>query len=209
MSNLSYSEYQTDNNNKKRLPTIGKPKLTDSPPSQNLATPAQSLQNTLPPTIESSEIEKQKQINRVNELLGLSISDDDQMAQFNPIPNPILNKKPELDNNKNPQPMKYVPILPSEANVVEQPRYSNYRQIYEQQMTPIQKPYYANMGIQSANGNEMTKILEKLNYITHLLEEQRNEKTDNIGEEFLLYTFLGVFIIYVVDSFSRSGKYIR
>jgi hypothetical protein len=93
--------------------------------------------------------------------------------------------------------------------VVEQHRYCNYRQLYEQQMTPIQKPSYANMGIQSANGNEMTKILEKLNYITHLLEEQRNEKTDNIGEEFLLYTFLGVFIIYVVDSFSRSGKYIR
>ena len=43
----------------------------------------------------------------------------------------------------------------------------------------------------------------------HLLEEQRTEKTSNITEEFILYTFLGVFIIFVVDSFARSGKYIR
>jgi hypothetical protein len=43
----------------------------------------------------------------------------------------------------------------------------------------------------------------------HLLEEQQNEKTNNITEEFILYTFLGVFIIFVVDSFARSGKYTR
>jgi F0F1-type ATP synthase assembly protein I len=43
----------------------------------------------------------------------------------------------------------------------------------------------------------------------HLLEQQQNEKTSNITEEFILYTFLGVFIIYVVDSFSRTGKYVR
>jgi high-affinity K+ transport system ATPase subunit B len=53
------------------------------------------------------------------------------------------------------------------------------------------------------------KIMEKINYMIHLLEEQQNEKTNNITEEFILYTFLGVFIIFVVDSFSRSGKYSR
>ena len=42
-----------------------------------------------------------------------------------------------------------------------------------------------------------------------MLEEQQYEKTNNITEEFLLYTFLGVFVIYVLDSFARSGKYIR
>ena len=43
----------------------------------------------------------------------------------------------------------------------------------------------------------------------HLLEEQQHEKTENITEEFLLYTFLGVFVIFVVDSFARAGKYTR
>jgi len=41
------------------------------------------------------------------------------------------------------------------------------------------------------------------------LEGQQHEKTENITEEFLLYTFLGVFVIFVVDSFARAGKYTR
>ncbi len=28
-------------------------------------------------------------------------------------------------------------------------------------------------------------------------------------EELVLYTFLGVFVIFVVDSFARVGKYVR
>jgi hypothetical protein len=69
------------------------------------------------------------------------------------------------------------------------------------------QPYYANMGISSHNNDN--KMLEKINYMIHMLEEQQHEKTNNITEEFLLYTFLGVFVIYVLDSFARSGKYIR
>ena len=43
----------------------------------------------------------------------------------------------------------------------------------------------------------------------HLLEEQKDEKTNNVTEEVILYVFLGIFIIFVVDSFSKSGKYVR
>ena len=43
----------------------------------------------------------------------------------------------------------------------------------------------------------------------HLLEEQQDEKTDNVTEELVLYLFLGVFVIFVVDSFARVGKYTR
>jgi hypothetical protein len=64
------------------------------------------------------------------------------------------------------------------------------------------------MGIGSGGMGD-DKLLEKINYMLQLLEEQRAEKTNNITEEFILYTFLGVFIIFVVDSFARSGKYIR
>ena len=53
------------------------------------------------------------------------------------------------------------------------------------------------------------KLMEKINYMIHLLEEQQLEKTSNITEEFVLYSFLGVFIIFIVDSFARSGKYTR
>ena len=43
----------------------------------------------------------------------------------------------------------------------------------------------------------------------HLLEENKDEKTSNVTEELVLYMFLGVFVIFVVDSFARAGKYTR
>ena len=61
-------------------------------------------------------------------------------------------------------------------------------------------------------GTQETKndVINKLDYIIHLLEENANEKTDYVMEEFCLYSFLGVFIIFVVDSFNKSnGRYIR
>jgi cytochrome c1 len=52
-------------------------------------------------------------------------------------------------------------------------------------------------------------LIEKLNYMIHLLEEQQDERTNNVTEEVILYSFLGIFIIFIVDSFARVGKYIR
>jgi hypothetical protein len=43
----------------------------------------------------------------------------------------------------------------------------------------------------------------------HLLEENKDEKTNTVTEELILYMFLGVFVIFVVDSFAKAGKYTR
>ena len=43
----------------------------------------------------------------------------------------------------------------------------------------------------------------------HLLEEQQDEKTGHVTEEVILYSFLGVFMIFIIDSFARAGKYVR
>jgi len=51
--------------------------------------------------------------------------------------------------------------------------------------------------------------MDKINYMIHLLEEQANEKTNNVLEEFVMFSLVGVFLIYVLDSFSRSGRYVR
>lgn len=53
------------------------------------------------------------------------------------------------------------------------------------------------------------KLLAKLDYIVHLLEEHHNEKTNYITEELILYLFLGIFILFVLDSFARASKYVR
>ncbi len=52
-------------------------------------------------------------------------------------------------------------------------------------------------------------LMKKLNYMISLLEEQQDEKTNNVTEEVVLYSFLGIFIIFIVDSFARAGKYVR
>ena len=51
--------------------------------------------------------------------------------------------------------------------------------------------------------------VQKLNYIINLLEQCQDEKTNHITEEIILYIFLGIFIIFLIDSFIRVGKYIR
>tara|TARA_B100000927_G_scaffold184590_1_gene148682 strand:+ start:335 stop:1051 length:717 start_codon:yes stop_codon:yes gene_type:complete len=50
---------------------------------------------------------------------------------------------------------------------------------------------------------------EKINYIINILEDQQDHKTDTIVEELILYCFLGVFIIFIVDSFAKASKYTR
>lgn len=70
-------------------------------------------------------------------------------------------------------------------------------------------PYFNQTGSQTGNVNNKDQLLDKLNYMIHLLEEQKDEKTGHVMEEVILYSFLGVFIIFIVDSFARAGKYTR
>ena len=55
----------------------------------------------------------------------------------------------------------------------------------------------------------MNILTQKLNYMINLLEERQDERTNNVTEEVVLYSFLGIFIIFIVDSFARVGKYVR
>lgn len=84
----------------------------------------------------------------------------------------------------------------------------NYSKAYE--IPKETRPYYTQkLGIGNSSDSFEEKILDKIQYLTHLMEEIQSEKTANVTEEFILYTMLGVFVIYVVDAFSKSGKYIR
>jgi|LauGreDrversion4_2_1035121.scaffolds.fasta_scaffold404660_1 hypothetical protein len=85
------------------------------------------------------------------------------------------------------------------------------------------RDYYRKLTNNNSNGNayshsysnaakvpqENSNVTDKLNYIINILEEQQDQKTDTIAEEVILYSFLGVFIIFVVDSFTKVGKYVR
>ena len=174
----------------------------------------------LPPSIEDTEVQSQEMGVKVNSLLnkitGFSDSDrGNQLANFNPPPKPEMTARlqdepiglprnplmPSLSSGPSPaqKPAYYKPMEPN--------TYSNYSQVYPDTITNIKPetggPYYAKMGIAGSNSND------KLNYMVHLLEEMQMEKTNHVTEEFVLYTLLGVFMIYLVDGFSRTGKYVR
>ena len=69
-------------------------------------------------------------------------------------------------------------------------------------------PYYNQMSL-GENIQNRDELLTKLNYMIHILEEQQDQKTGHVTEEVVLYSFLGIFIIFVIDSFARAGKYVR
>jgi hypothetical protein len=52
-------------------------------------------------------------------------------------------------------------------------------------------------------------MVKKLDYLIHMVEEQRDQKTGQVMEELVLYSFIGVFVIFTIDSFTKAGKYSR
>lgn len=171
----------------------------------------------------ANEDRNQKVNDLINQMTSLSEENDGaKLADFNPPPKPSIQMKKDVQTGwvkpdepiqplENPLQMpapsfsnrSVNPYIVNNANISS---LGNYQQVYDPSKIEY-KPYYAKMGI-SSNPTD-GKMMEKINYMIHLLENQENEKTANITEEFILYTFLGVFIIFVIDSFSKNGKYVR
>lgn len=219
------SLWTNDDNQKKRTPTMRrtiklKPTIPTIGEPDDYVSQSENYQNlennsNLDETVKTMD----NRNSRVNELLNkitAADSENDKMGSFVPLPNPNINIKKDMTDNTDTK--IYVPPQvsysaasnamkesPYTANGNASAVYSNYANSYQPPSGVVSQPYYAKMGLKMGDD----KIMEKINYMVHLLEEQQNEKTNNITEEFILYTFLGVFIIFVVDSFSRSGKYSR
>lgn len=85
-----------------------------------------------------------------------------------------------------------------------------YKRILPGYRSQANKPYY-NLNQNNYNQEYVGQdvLLQKLNYMISLLEDQQDEKTNNVTEEVVLYSFLGIFIIFIADTFVRAGKYVR
>ena len=81
-------------------------------------------------------------------------------------------------------------------------------ELYDKSLSNYNDSY---KGIMSNNNNvnNNTILLNKLNYLINLVEEQKVEKTNYVTEELILYLFLGIFIIFILDSFVKITKYTR
>lgn len=152
-------------------------------------------------TIKKKEKKTDKVQNLLNSMNEITSFDENTegLANFNPPSNPTLTKQPD-------------PVQESSIdNVISQESYQNLdNEPANQEYYKNYVPYYT----QPSNNNNhvhSTKddLMIKLNYMIQLLEESKEEKTDNVTEELVLYMFLGVFVIFVVDSFARAGKYTR
>ena len=145
---------------------------------------------------------------------------NDDMSDFNPITPPHSESVSKtIDRQNNPQRKEVqtynqgaindtkTPTLSSSSGSIyetfEQKGINSAAADYYQQYIPT---FYNKM---SENTSGSKELLEKLNYMIHLLEEQQDEKTGHVTEEIILYSFLGVFLIFIVDSFARAVKYMR
>lgn len=220
------SPWTSDDSTKKRQPTMRKTfkikpqenEVKGADMDNKIETPEeymstseayQNLTDT-PPSIEQTQQTQNDRNARVNDLLNkitkTEESDNGKMGSFQPLPNPNIHSKKD-DSSVNPPVLNVMnrqKVGNFSANDVPVSIYSNYQASYG-------KPAIFQKDVPAAPvaGVRDNKLLEKINYMIQLLEEQQHEKTNNITEEFILYTFLGVFIIFVVDSFSRAGKYTR
>ena len=110
--------------------------------------------------------------------------ENDKLASYNPLPE----KKNSNNFSKN---------LPLHDNIK-----------YQETNDEFQNEYY-NSQYQNSNISCNQELLKKLDNILHILEEEHEEKNSYITEELILYLFLGIFIIYVLDNFVMVGKYKR
>ena len=163
-------------------------------------------------SLAKSKIKKNKTLKRKSEKVTTFLKsmeeDDDNLADFdtsfNPPDQPQITREPvptTEDKSRTDEAVSPEAFTQMDDNQSSNMNYQNYYNTYV--------PYY-NKATNNANlHGSKDQLMKKLNYMIHLLEENKDEKTGNVTEELVLYMFLGVFVIFTVDSFARAGKYTR
>ena len=97
----------------------------------------------------------------------------------------------------------------NDDGVVTRENFENLPSTYASQYYQQYVPYSQQQQQINASPGSKDDLMQKMNHIIQMLEDQQDEKTGSVTEELILYCFLGVFVIFVVDSFVRAGKYVR
>ena len=218
-NNLSESKLYKKTNNKtvknKKTVEFDESNITNTKNNEVLKNKITSLGNLMSKIHENNEEDENfntnYQSNTIDESISTSFTDslNDQLAKIqkmreagNNIPqNSFFNNELQNANINNNAPNLENSNVLNGSNLVKNDL-SNYSDSY--------KLNYNSLSQNIDNHNyDNNKLLSKLDYIVHLLEEQHNEKTNYITEELILYLFLGIFILFVLDSFARASKYVR
>ena len=139
--------------------------------------------------------------------------EDDSLGSFEPLAPPEVQSSNDRGTatSQDTDAVKYDNLTTGEDNAIESfAQMGDMASVTADNYYKQYVPYYTQMqGSQEEVHTNKDDLMTKLNYMIHLLEEQQDEKTENVTEELVLYLFLGVFVIFVVDSFARAGKYTR
>ena len=167
---------------------------------------------------QKSSLEKSPQVQNIEQMIerihnkkeGLADEDEgDELEQFSNFSS--LLPPPKVQNKvNNPNISSETPTPPStnnDDNAVSPSDYSDLQSVAGQQYYQQYVPYFNNMS-NPPNPNR-DELMDKLNRVIQLLEDQHDEKTGHVSEELVLYCFLGVFVIFIIDSFARASKYVR
>ena len=157
-----------------------------------------TIKNRSPPHV-------QKMIKTIYESFG---DEENDIADFTPPPHAEQTKIPQNNYSSELLDNKNLGISETSENdsSVNKEAFNTLPSTYSNDYYKEYVPYYNQM---SQNSGNKDQLLEKLNYMIHLLEEQQDVKTGHVMEEIILYSFLGVFMIFIVDSFARAAKYTR
>ena len=155
-------------------------------------------------------------LNAIHSNLEDTTDGEKALANFNPIEPPessgVEKTKDRSSFRNNKESEGFESMFEEGTDDANENEENVYASQYYNQYIP---PPHLNFQPQNEENNSVKKNMgdkdldEKLNYLIELIEQQKGEKTDNITEEILLYGLVGVFEIYVVDSFVTIGKYKR
>ena len=180
------------------------------PQSQSRVASFMSKLNAAKPVTTSTNYAKGE--DGTTETTGMDESESD-LADYHPTnPTNLTNPTHHVDQNRESEQGQYHNAGTQDDGVVTRENFENlpstYARQYYQQYAPYNNPSATN-AMAAAADVPKDEILQKMNHIIQMLEDQQDEKTESVTEELILYCFLGVFVIFVVDSFVRAGKYVR
>ena len=224
-NNLSESKLYKKSNNKtlknKKTVEFDESNITNTKNNEVLKNKITSLGNLMSKIHENNEEDENfntnYQSNTIDESISTSFTDslNEQLAKIqkmreagNNIPqNNFFNNELQNSNISNNYNANNSNLKNSAANL-ENSNVLNGSNLLKNDLSNYTDSYKLNYNTNTHNYDN-NKLLLKLDYIVHLLEEQHNEKTNYITEELILYLFLGIFILFVLDSFARASKYVR
>ena len=157
--------------------------------------------------------------------LQLSSMEDEEnnLADFRPPPLPVVSVKEGVDDEEkegfsNEASSDYVSEYPQKYDEKPLSKMQQYKQFVaniQNNIQPINSDtpqercpeHYSSMD--DGRKNYQKQLNEKIDYMIKMLEDQRSEKTEGVMEDVMLFSFIGIFTIFLVESFTKVGKYVR